>query len=172
MVAGLIDPQAVRLEIGRGREMRRVDLAFAAERGNDLCRQEVRVDDHVPGVVSQQTQQPPQVQAFDQQPQAVGLALCRRRPVEHVIGEAQQVRGRVDQVDIQLAIQTAEGGVGQIQDVDVLDLRLRGKLPQGQFDRLGRPHVPRPTDSGKDQDPFWHGDTSLPGNLGNQSSSA
>ena len=74
VVAGLIDPQAVRLEVGRGRQMRRVDLAFAAERGDDLRGQEVRVDDHVPGVVAEEAQQPPQVQAFDQQPQAVGLA--------------------------------------------------------------------------------------------------
>lgn len=47
-VARLINTQAVRLEVGRGRELRRGDFALGAECGDDFGGQKVRVDDHVP----------------------------------------------------------------------------------------------------------------------------
>ena len=63
--AGLVCPGAVRLEIGRGRDLRRADLSAPAELRDDLRRQEVRVDDDVPRPALQQVAELEQVELLE-----------------------------------------------------------------------------------------------------------
>ena len=144
-LARLVDPEPVRLEIGRHGRLRHGELAFAAQGGDDLGRQEMRVDDQVARLVLEQPHERLQVELLDQQPQLVAAIAPRKTgPVEHVVEVTEDVRRLVDQVEIRLAVDAAEGGVGQGEHVEVPDNGLGADLAQGQLDRLGRPHVPRP----------------------------
>ena len=126
------------------------------QRGDDLGRQEVRVDDHVPRAPLQQPEELPQVELLDQQPQAVALALRRGRRGRAGRRSTRDVRRLVDQVEIRPAVEPAEGGVGEVQHVEVLDGRRGIELPQGHFDGLGRAEMAG-ADRGREDEDALHG---------------
>jgi hypothetical protein len=62
------------------------------------------------------------------------------------------VRRLVDQVQVKLAVKPPEDAVGQLQNVEVLDMRVRNQLTQGRLNGLGGAEVAGPYGSGQDQD--------------------
>ena len=137
----------MRLEIGGDRDLRQRQLLFLAQRGDDLGRQEMRVDDQIPRLLLQQADERRRLSFSTARPQPIALACRAARLVEHVVEIAEHVRRLVHQVQIGLAVDAAEGGVGQLQHVEVRDHRIGRQLAQGQFDGLGRAHWPAPTEA-------------------------
>jgi hypothetical protein len=156
MVARLVDPQPMRLEVSGDGQLRRVKALLTPQRSDNLGRQEVRVDDHVPRLLLEKLREAPQVELFDRQAEPIALAPRPPRPVEHVVEIPQHVRHSIDQVQIRLAIQPAKGCVGQVEHVQVLDDGPGIKLPQGKFDRLGSAQMARAHRGGQDENSLWH----------------
>ena len=78
------------------------------------------------------------------------------RAIEQIVDVAQDMRGFVDQIEIGGAVEAAEGGVGEGEDVDVADEGVRGHLLEGQLDGLGGAHVAGADGGGEDEDSFGH----------------
>ena len=95
----------------------------------------------VPPLALEQVAELGEVELLDQQPQRSRLESGSAGLVHLVVEVAQDVRGLVDQVEVRLAVELAERGVGQREDVDVADHRVGRSLPQRQFDRLRRPEM-------------------------------
>ena len=95
-----------------------------------------------------------QVHAFDEQPEAIPPPLGTDRSVEAVVQIPQHVRGSIDQIEVRLAVDPAEGGRGQGQHVGVL--HGRGWVDPGDCrrDRLGGPQVPGTDGCRQDQNAF------------------
>ena len=119
------------------RQLRSGDVALAPQGGDHFGRQEVRVDDHIPRFRAKKLQKPAKIQLLDQQPQAVALVLCRGNAIEQVVEIAQRMGHSIHQVEIRPAIELAEGGVGEVQHVEILHDGRRIEPPQGQLDGLG-----------------------------------
>ena len=69
------------------------------------------------------------------------------RAIHQVVKVAQHVRRFVDEVEIRLRIDTAKGGIRQLEHVDILDDGLRIELFERQLDSLRRPQMPCTTDA-------------------------
>lgn len=138
MVARLVHPQAVCLEIGGDGELRRGELVGLSQRGNQFGGKKVRVDDDVPRFGFEKPQEARHVQLLERQAEAIAFPLRRSGTIHQVVKIPEDVRGLIHEVEVRLAIQSAKGGVRELEHVDVLDLRARVKLSQGELDRLGR----------------------------------
>src|SRR5437667_11564117 len=71
MVAGLIDPQAMGLEIRRGSHLGQAKPAFLTKRRDDFRGQEMSVDHKVPGSLVEQTHKVAQIDLLQRQPQPI-----------------------------------------------------------------------------------------------------
>ena len=69
MIARLIDPKPMRLEIGRRRDLRQGQLPLAAQRGNDLRGQEMRIDNKIPRPLLDQLNELTEVELLECQAQ-------------------------------------------------------------------------------------------------------
>ena len=69
-----------------------------------------------------------------------------------VVEVAEDVRRLVDQIEVGLAVELAEGGVGQFENVDVADDGVGHGLAQGQLDGLGGADVAGADRRGQDED--------------------
>src|SRR5438132_440480 len=67
------------------------------------------------------------------------------------------MRRAIDKVQIRLAIEPAKGRVGQLKDIDVLNVQIGVRLPKRQLDRLGGPKMTRSHGGGKNENAFRHG---------------
>src|SRR6476661_6336089 len=63
-LARLIDPQTMRFEIGRHGELRGSEFAFAFQMSNHLGREEMCIDDDVPRLTAQESEELAQIQSF------------------------------------------------------------------------------------------------------------
>src|SRR5579884_678829 len=98
----------------------------------------MRVDDKVPRLVLQEADEAAQIEFLDGQPQPITTVLAGpARLIKQIVKVAEDVRCLVDKIEIGLAVELAEGGVGPFEDIDIAYRRLRCDLAQGQLDSLG-----------------------------------
>src|SRR5262249_24604827 len=101
----------------------------------------------------QELHEGPQVELLEHQTEAVAAVLARfAGPVEHVVKVAQDVRGLVDQVQVELGVKAAEELIGQLKHVHVFDAGLRHHLVQSRLHRLGGAEVSGAHGGGQYQD--------------------
>ena len=158
VIARLVDPQAVGLEIGGHGDLRQGELPFCAAPAMISAGRKCVLMTRSHGSASSRRDEATQVELLDGQPQAVAAIACPEGwAVEQVVEVAEDVRGLVDQIEVGLAVEPAEGGVGQFQNVEVADDGFGHGLPQGQLDGLGGAHVAGADRRGQDQDPRLFG---------------
>ena len=107
VIAGLIDPEPMRLEVGGDGQVRRVDFLLVPECGDHFRRQEVRVDDDIPTPAPQEPEELPKVELFDHVTEPVALLSGRGFAVHQVVEVAQHVRRPVHQVQVGLGVERA-----------------------------------------------------------------
>ena len=155
-IARLIDPQAMRFEIGGHCRMRHGQFLPCAQMGDDLRRQEVRVDDQVPRFLLEKLQKHLEVELFQAEPELVAPALGGG-PIEQIVKVAEHVRGHVDQIEIELAIEPAKEPVGHFQHVVIFHVGVGHHFSQGDLDSLGGTHMTCTNGCGQDQNARCHG---------------
>ncbi len=132
MIAGLIDPEAMRLEIGGRRHLRQRQLFLAAQRGDDLGGQEMRIDNQIPRLFRHQLDELAQVQFLNGQSQPICAVLAgTARLIHQIVEVTQNVRCLVDEIEIKLAVETSKRRVGQFENIDVTHRRIRDDFTQG-----------------------------------------
>ncbi len=156
MIARLVHPQPMRFVIGRHGEMRRRQFVAFPQRGDQLGRQKVRVDDDVPRLGFQKPQERGHVQLLKRQSQTIGISLRRGGPIHQVVKVAQYVGCFVDEVEIGLAIHPPKSGVRELEHVEIPHFGGRVDLLERKFDRLGRPQVAGANGRGEDEHSFRH----------------
>ena len=153
MLAGLVDPQPMRLEIGGHGDLRHRHFVLLAQGRDDLGRQEMRVDDQVPLLALEEANQLAEVELFQGEAEAVAAVLAGPAGlIEQVVEIAEDVRRVVDQVKVSPAIDPAKQGVGQLEDVLIAHGGRGQHLAQGQLDRLGGPEMAGTDGRGQDKD--------------------
>ena len=129
VLARLVDPEPVGLEVRGDRHPRHTQPLLPAKRGDDLRGQKMGVEDQVPGLLFEKADEGPKIESFHRQAKTVRAIAARATGLIHQIVEvAQNVRGLIDQVQVGLAVDTAKGGVRQGQHVEVSDRGLGHNL--------------------------------------------
>ena len=148
VVARLIDPQAMRFEIGRRRDLRRSELFLSS--ADDAMISAGRkcvltITSH--GSYFKNRRELAQVELFSDEPQPIGFLPGSVRAIHQVVEVAEHVRRLVDEIEIRLAVNPAKGGVGQLENIDIFDDGLGIKLPQRKFAPLAARMCPAPTEA-------------------------
>src|SRR5687768_2544062 len=105
----------MRIEVRADGGLRHVQASFAAQRGNQLRGQEMRVDHQGPSAGSQERLEFLETQLLDGESQSVAMVATRAaRLVEPIVDISDDMRQAVDQVEICLAVDAAKHGVGEL----------------------------------------------------------
>ena len=150
VLAGLGDPEMVRLEVGGDHHLRDGNPLFAAQVSDHLARQEVGVDDQVPGFCLHQWQEAREADFLERCPEPVPPAWGGRaaRPVHEVIDEAEHRWRLIDAIPVSSRVTTAHGRGGDRQDVHVPYVNRRSQALERQLQRFRGPQVPHANTGG------------------------